>query len=137
MSLETLRRMRDYYDAQDDAMDKWAAEMSEARGKKLEEPELQAAAEAFYGQCKTLIFNGASSFRRGSNGQLAFDCPLPQGVDTVIPDVVLEVVMERFRALGFAARHSCNDGIPSYDNLVFGMPPDWVQRLTTPAEQSK
>lgn len=137
MSLETLRRIRDYHDAEDDAMDRWAAEMSEARGKKLGEPELKAAADASYEQFKTLVLNGASNSRRDHNGQLTFGIAMPNAVDTVIPEVVLDVVMERFRAIGFTARHIYNDGTPSYDTVTLGLPSDWVQRLTSSPEQNK
>lgn len=137
MSWETLRRINDYNDAQDRAMDEWADRMSKARDKKLGEPELKAAADTFYEQCKTLIFNGASNFRRSRTGQLTFDCALPNGEDTVIPEVVIEAVSARFQAIGFGVKHSYNDGIPIYDNLVFGLPPDWVQRLTSPTPQNK
>lgn len=118
MSLETLRRMQEYYRDEDRAIDARESKRSAERKVILSEEETQKQGEELYAKVVKSI---TKQLTTEGKKKAQVSCKLR-------PNSVFKYVVDKLRAKGWTARHSYNDGYNDYD-FVEATPPDTLTPL--------
>jgi hypothetical protein len=124
MSLQSIQNILDYYQDQDEAMDRFTANQHSLRTTPTDPAVKDRVIQTLWMQVQDVVMFSAT-FKPGTT----YDYEFIFDLDVTQPNDIIDAVVEKIKAKGFQAQHSYNDGYPTYDWLFIGLPENCVQKL--------